>query len=106
MQVYDREGREKGVFLRGDMYLRDMKNTKGHVAGCTDGQWHPVDRHSALTASTDGTLRLWDCEKIEQKMVIKPTGASGRVPVTACSYSPDGRYIAGVALPHRPHLYS
>ena len=32
-------------------------------------------------------------------MVIKPTGASGRVPVTACAYSPNGRYIAG-APPH------
>lgn len=95
VQVYDREGREKGVFKRGDMYLRDLKNTKGHVSSCTDGQWHPVDRQSALTSSTDGTLRLWDCEAIEQKMVIKPTGASGRVPVTACTYSPDGRYIAG-----------
>lgn len=98
--MYDREGREKGVFKRGDMYLRDLKNTKGHVSSCTDGQWHPVDRHSALTSSTDGTLRLWDCDAIEQKMVIKPTGASGRVPVTACSYSPDGRYIAGAV--HRP----
>lgn len=95
MQVYDRDGRERGEFKRGDMYLRDLKNTKGHVAGLTHGQWHPLDRHSAMTSSTDGTIRLWDCENIEQKMVIKPTGASGRIPVSACCYSPNGNYIAG-----------
>jgi WD repeat-containing protein 70 len=98
VQVYDRDGRERGEFKRGDMYLRDLKNTKGHVAGLTHGQWHPLDRHSAMTCSTDGTIRLWDCENIEQKMVIKPTGASGRVPVSACCYSPNGNYICGASI--------
>lgn len=102
MQVYDRDGRERGEFKRGDMYLRDLKNTKGHVAGLTHGQWHPLDRHSAMTCSTDGTIRLWDCDNIEQKMVIKPTGASGRVPVTACCYSPSGNYIAGAQTKRLP----
>lgn len=43
-KVYDRDGKEQGQFIRGDMYIRDMKNTKGHVAGCTGGQWHPTDK--------------------------------------------------------------
>lgn len=43
-KVYDREGKELGQFVRGDMYIRDQKNTKGHVSGCTGGQWHPSDR--------------------------------------------------------------
>ena len=34
----------QGVFIRGDMYIRDMKNTKGHVSSCTGGQWHPTDK--------------------------------------------------------------
>jgi WD40 repeat protein len=79
------------------MYLRDLKNTKGHVAGCTHGQWHPTDRHTAMTSSTDGTVRVWDCEKIEQKMVVKPTATgSGRIPVTACCYNAEGTLIAGL----------
>ena len=54
------------------MYIRDMKNTKGHISGCTFGAWHPTDRYTAITSSEDGSVRLWDCKKIEQKTVIKP----------------------------------
>eukprot|EP00192_Tetraselmis_astigmatica_P008785 CAMPEP_0117652634 /NCGR_PEP_ID=MMETSP0804-20121206/2736_1 /TAXON_ID=1074897 /ORGANISM="Tetraselmis astigmatica, Strain CCMP880" /LENGTH=689 /DNA_ID=CAMNT_0005458703 /DNA_START=115 /DNA_END=2184 /DNA_ORIENTATION=- len=95
-KVYDRDGRELGEFPRGDMYIRDMKNTKGHISGCTFGMWHPEDRFTALTSSEDGSLRLWDCERIEQKTVIKPQLAKpGRVGVTACAFSTDGSMIAG-----------
>lgn len=76
------------------MYLRDLKNTKGHTSGCTSGHWHPTDRATAMTAATDGTVRVWDCEAIEQKMVIKP-GVPGRVPITACAYNAEGSLIAG-----------
>jgi WD40 repeat protein len=95
MQVYDRDGRELGEFKRGDMYLRDLKNTKGHVSGCTNGQWHPTDRFTAMTSSSDGTIRIWDCEAIDQKMVIRPTGATGRIPISACCYNADGTLLAG-----------
>ena len=43
-KVYDRDGNELGCYPRGDMYSRDQKNTKGHVMGCTGGQWHPTER--------------------------------------------------------------
>ncbi len=43
-KVYTRDGKEEGEFVRGDMYIRDMKNTKGHVSGCTGGAWHPTDK--------------------------------------------------------------
>ena len=44
VKVYDRDGVERGESLQGDMYIRDMRNTKGHVSPCTYGQWHPADR--------------------------------------------------------------
>lgn len=95
-QVFSRDGHEKGEFKRGDMYLRDLKNTKGHVTSCTHGAWHPSERHTALTSSTDGTLRVWDTEALAQRLVIKPSvSGGGRVPATACCYSPDGALIAG-----------
>ncbi len=56
-KVYDRDGKERGEFVRGDMYIRDMKNTKGHVSGLTYGQWHPTDKYTAATSSEDGTVR-------------------------------------------------
>eukprot|EP00887_Chlorella_sp_A99_P001654 scaffold8.g1654.t1 len=84
----------KGEFVRGDMYIRDMKNTKGHVSGCTGGRWHPLDKGSALTSSDDGTVRVWDMWELVQKTVIKPSLAKpGRVPVTGASWSTDGRLI-------------
>lgn len=36
-KVYDREGKELGEFVRGDMYVRDLKNTKGHVSPARRG---------------------------------------------------------------------
>jgi hypothetical protein len=52
-----REGLLRGECVRGDMYIRDMKNTKGHVTGCTGGAWHPTDKFTAATCSEDGTVR-------------------------------------------------
>ncbi|GBF89454.1 hypothetical protein Rsub_02026 [Raphidocelis subcapitata] len=94
-KIYDRDGREKGEFVRGDMYIRDARNTKGHVSGLTGGVWHPSDRFTAMTASEDGTVRIWDTWNLAQKTVIKPTlAAPGRVSVTSCAYNSDGRLIA------------
>ncbi|KIY94244.1 putative Gastrulation defective protein 1 like protein [Monoraphidium neglectum] len=94
-KIYDRDGREKGEFIRGDMYIRDMRNTKGHVSGLTCGVWHPTDRFTAMTASEDGTVRIWDTWNVLQKTVIKPSLAgAGRVAVSSCAYNSDGRLIA------------
>ncbi|KAH7624593.1 hypothetical protein Ndes2526B_g00793 [Nannochloris sp. 'desiccata'] len=95
-KVYDRDGKEQGEFPRGDMYIRDMKNTKGHVTACSGGAWHPIDKGTGLTSSEDGTLRVWDLWQLEQKTVIKPTLARpGRVSVTCCGWSSEGKLIGG-----------
>lgn len=72
-KIFTRDGKEEGEFPRGDMYLRDMKNTKGHVTSCTGGAWHPTDKGTGMTCSEDGTIRIWDMWQLEQKTVIKPT---------------------------------
>eukprot|EP00227_Mantoniella_beaufortii_P014791 CAMPEP_0197584682 /NCGR_PEP_ID=MMETSP1326-20131121/7216_1 /TAXON_ID=1155430 /ORGANISM="Genus nov. species nov., Strain RCC2288" /LENGTH=710 /DNA_ID=CAMNT_0043149089 /DNA_START=43 /DNA_END=2175 /DNA_ORIENTATION=+ len=100
-KIYDRDGRELGEFNKGDMYIRDLKNTKGHCSPCTSGQWHPIDKTSVLTAGADGSMRMWDMNYLghvrgAQKSVIKPLLAKpGRVQVTSCCYSPDGGMVAG-----------
>ena len=33
--ILDRDGRKQTTLMRGDMYIRDMRKTRGHVAGCT-----------------------------------------------------------------------
>ena len=51
-------------------------------------------RGTAMTSSDDGTVRVWDMWELQQKTVIKPSLARpGRVAVTACAYSTDGRLI-------------
>ena len=44
INVYDRDGKERGESVAGDMYIRDLRNTKGHISPCTAAQWHPSDR--------------------------------------------------------------
>ena len=116
-KVIDRDGREQGWFVRGDMYIRDARHTKGHIMGCTGGSWHPTDRSTVLTSSEDGTLRTWDVSRINseggaagsrcQTSVIKPTAAKpGRWAVTACCWSIDGRVIAGAVADGSLQLWS
>ncbi|KAF5835856.1 WD40-repeat-containing domain protein [Dunaliella salina] len=106
-KIYDRNGLTLGEFMRGDMYIRDMKNTKGHVTGLTCGQWHPTDRNTAMTSSDDGTVRIWDTSTIEQKTVIKPSLTKpGRTPVTTCAYGAQGRLIGAALLDGSIQLWS
>ena len=100
-KIFDRDGRELGEFDKGDMYIRDLKNTKGHCSPCTGGAWHPFEKQTVLTSSADGSMRVWDVNYLgnprgAQASVLKPQLARpGRVQVTACCYSPDGSMMAG-----------
>lgn len=96
-KIYDRDGLTLGEFVKGDMYIRDLKNTKGHITGLTCGEWHPKTKETILTSSEDGSLRIWDVNDFKsQKQVIKPKLARpGRVPVTTCAWDREGKSIAG-----------
>uniref|UniRef100_A0A7N0V9E8 Transducin/WD40 repeat-like superfamily protein n=1 Tax=Kalanchoe fedtschenkoi TaxID=63787 RepID=A0A7N0V9E8_KALFE len=96
-KIYDRDGLTLGEFIKGDMYIRDLKNTKGHITGLTCGAWHPKTKETILTSSEDGSLRIWDVNDFKsQKQVIKPKLARpGRVPVTTCTWDFEGKRIAG-----------
>ncbi|KAI3842163.1 hypothetical protein MKX03_015647 [Papaver bracteatum] len=96
-KIYDRDGLTLGEFVKGDMYIRDLKNTKGHISGLTCGEWHPRAKETILTSSEDGSLRIWDVSDFKtQKQVIKPKLARpGRVPVTTCTWDREGKSIAG-----------
>ncbi|KAI9727770.1 MAG: hypothetical protein M1834_008009 [Cirrosporium novae-zelandiae] len=90
-KILDRDGDTLTEFVKGDMYLRDMHNTKGHVSEITTGTWHPTDANLCLTAGTDSTLRIWDVNmKRCQKEVIvhksKAAGSAGRSRITAVAW--------------------
>eukprot|EP00252_Welwitschia_mirabilis_P016073 TRINITY_DN3555_c0_g1_i1.p1 TRINITY_DN3555_c0_g1~~TRINITY_DN3555_c0_g1_i1.p1 ORF type:complete len:649 (-),score=147.52 TRINITY_DN3555_c0_g1_i1:268-2214(-) len=96
-KIYDRDGLTLGEFVKGDMYIRDLKNTKGHISGLTYGEWHPKEKQTILTSSEDGSIRLWDVSDFaSQKQVIKPKlSRPGRVHVTTCAWGRDGKCVAG-----------
>ena len=55
--------------------------------------WNPSDPNEIATISNHGKLIIWDIRKAKQKLIVS-TG-SCRQYYTACSYSLDGKYIAG-----------
>lgn len=90
-KIMSRDGDVVTEFVKGDMYLRDMNNTKGHVSEVTTGTWHPTDKNLCVTAGTDSTLRIWDINnKRSQKEVLvfksKAPGVAGRTRMTAVAW--------------------
>ncbi|KAJ9155003.1 WD repeat protein [Pleurostoma richardsiae] len=90
-KIMSRDGDILTEFVKGDMYLRDMHNTKGHVSEITTGTWSPTDKNLCVTAGTDSTLRIWDINnKRSQKEVIvvksKAAGSAGRTRLTAVAW--------------------
>lgn len=70
MQIYDRDGLTLGEFVKGDMYIRDLKNTKGHITGLSCGEWHPKDKETILTSSEDGSVRIWDVNNFQSQKQV------------------------------------
>ncbi|RMZ75290.1 hypothetical protein DV738_g5550, partial [Chaetothyriales sp. CBS 135597] len=96
-RIMSRDGEPTTEFIKGDMYLRDMKMTKGHVSEITSGAWHPTNKDLCVTAGTDSTLRIWDINYAnKQREVIvhksKAVGSAGRSRLTAVAW---GRQVDG-----------
>ncbi|KAK3380210.1 WD40-repeat-containing domain protein [Lasiosphaeria ovina] len=90
-KIMSRDGDVLTEFVKGDMYLRDMNNTKGHVGEIATGAWHPTDQNICVTAGSDSTLRIWDVNnKRSQRDVIafksKVVGTAGRTRMTAVAW--------------------
>ncbi len=90
-RIMTRDGEIMTEFVKGDMYLRDMNMTKGHVSEITAGTWHPTNWDLCVTAGTDSTLRIWDVNmRMKQKHVIvhksRLAGSAGRSRMTAVAW--------------------
>uniref|UniRef100_H3CUI3 WD repeat-containing protein 70 n=1 Tax=Tetraodon nigroviridis TaxID=99883 RepID=H3CUI3_TETNG len=95
-KVLDRDGFNVMECIKGDQYIVDMVNTKGHTAMLNGGCWHPKIKEEFMTCSNDGTVRTWDVKSEKQhKSVFKPRSFQGKKVVpTCCTYSRDGKLIA------------
>ncbi|CAO2629987.1 WD repeat-containing protein 70 [Lemmus lemmus] len=95
-KVIDRDGLEVMECIKGDQYIVDMANTKGHTAMLHTGSWHPRIRGEFMTCSNDATVRLWEVQNPKkQKSVFKPRTMQGKKVIpTTCTYSRDGNLVA------------
>lgn len=90
-KILNRDGEVLTEFVKGDMYLRDMHNTKGHISEITTGTWHPTDKNLCVTAGTDSTLRVWDTnfQRTQKDVIVhksRAAGSAGRTRITAVAW--------------------
>lgn len=90
-RVLDRDGETLLEFVKGDMYLRDLHNTKGHVSEVTAGVWCPSDENLCATAGSDGTVRIWDANvgRSQKEVIVhksRVAGSAGRTKMTAVAW--------------------
>lgn len=100
-KIYDRDGFHLATMIKGDVYINDMKNTKGHTAAVKAVQWCPVNRSHIMTASADSTVRMWDVETCEKRhlWLTRARNARGtKTSITACALDRLGSKIAAGCL--------
>ena len=92
-KVLDRDGHEHFELVKGDQYVVDVRRNKGHIAALTSGLWHPKIKEEFVTASADGSLRIWltDHRGKKAKEVVKCKSQQGlKATPTSCTFSRDG----------------
>jgi WD40 repeat protein len=97
-RILSRDGEPLTEFVKGDMYIRDMHNTKGHISEITTGTWHPIDKQICVTAGTDSTIRIWDVnnKRCQRDVIVqKSKAAGGRTRMTAVAW---GSLLVGAAF--------
>ncbi|EJK69116.1 hypothetical protein THAOC_09666 [Thalassiosira oceanica] len=105
-RVLDREGVATLFhFIKGDTYVTDSSNTKGHTAPVTGVAFNPLIRDVCYSTGLDGSIRQWDVsgrgrsqfnKLICQKLVGKVKNAKGQRTqvVSNLAVHPNGRKIA------------
>uniref|UniRef100_A0A915PUC8 Gastrulation defective protein 1 n=1 Tax=Setaria digitata TaxID=48799 RepID=A0A915PUC8_9BILA len=114
IRILDRHGKQWAETVRGDQYLVDLSNTKGHTGSVNACCWHPVVKTEFLSCADDGTLRIWSTDDYKeithcinkQRKVIKTKNAIGKRAIpTTCCYSRDGNTDCGFS-PHGEMVYT
>lgn len=93
-------GLKKGETRRGDMYVFDKSHTFGHSSEVTCAQFKPHDANQFASISTDGSLRFWDTNKLQNQTIYIKLNRKGEDlnPGKDLKYSPDARGVYTAAL--------
>ena len=96
-QVLDRDGHQVYECKKGDQYIVDMKNTKGHVSMVRAACWDPKSRDNFISCSDDGTIRIWDINTVKKnKDLIRIKNKQARkTGCTYCTFNRNGKLILG-----------
>jgi len=96
-KVLDRDGHQVYECKKGDQYIVDMRNTKGHISMVRNCCWDPKDRNMFISSGDDGTIRLWDINTVRKnKQVIAVKNMQSRkTGCTYCTFNHDGKLILG-----------
>lgn len=108
-RVYDYDGHELAVYKKGDVFMRDMRHTTGHISDITCGAWHPIDDTQFMTGGTDSTVRLWDVNyKASQKtvIVVRSKDRGTKTKVSAATFTPDAQAIIAAAQDGALYMWS
>eukprot|EP00953_Heterococcus_sp_UTEX-ZZ885_P020634 11537-Heterococcus_DN1.PRE.1 len=102
-KVFDRDGIEVCHFARGDPYIRDMKQTKGHITNVTAGQWHPSEKNTlaatVYVVSVNGANALmffrllFDSGYAHVHFVVEAAHGTGNA-VSCVEFHEDGHLLA------------
>jgi len=102
-RIYDRDGRDVLETVKGDQYINDLSNTRGHTAMIRDGQWNPMNKNVFVTCSIDSSVRIWDTtikkigieQQLPHKTIIKCRNLGGKkTGCSACTYDASGNLLA------------
>lgn len=100
LQVYSRDCMPTLTFVKGDPYIRDLSNTKGHIGGVEDAEWHPVNPQLVVTCGLDGAVRVWDLqgtmaldELVNIGVLKLQQQTRRRIGTTACRCTVDGTQV-------------
>ncbi|XP_066919105.1 WD repeat-containing protein 70-like [Clytia hemisphaerica] len=94
-KVLDRDGHQVYECKKGDQYIVDMRNTKGHISMVRNCCWDPKDRNMFISSGDDGTVRLWDINTVRKnkEVIVVKDMQRRKTGCTYCTFNHDGKLI-------------